>query len=402
MGFTNNDWDTRGDKDVSSVDDGAEGGGDGVMDVWFQDRTTQLQRLAGGSFENFSEFDLPKGVTVGRWDTAQADAEKRQGIYAEGAFSDTDGSPLSGEARIETGGKVLDSAQGSGAIILASAPPSGVTSGDPGDVAEIDFKFEPTTDGVSYVQENIGRSATLGSVQYGDVAGTVTNVDGTPVGGVGVSGPGYQTTTADDGSYRLIAPNGANVSISAVGATENTAIVGGGSVTQDFQFSRLRVAVVTPSGDPVLGADVRFGSSRVQTDEKGIATLDLARLQSYTVEVGDVISDTVTISSQGSEIERSYGGGFAGVEVVATDTDDRSPAVDSPVVVEDDEVGTVSGRTDGQGVGRALVDTDGERRVRVALGDRRYVTNDFRRNLTTGSVESVDADLERDQTTGRY
>lgn len=395
MAFTNVNWPNRDDKDVSTADSGASDGGDGVQDVWTQDRTTQLQRLAGGSFTNLSSFDLPKGVTVGRWSTAQSDAEKRQGVYVEGTFTDVDSTPLSGTAEIDEGGEVLGSVSGSGSIIASSPPPSGVTSGTTEQAQSINFTFTPTKSGIDFVDENISTVTSLGVIQYGSLEGAITDVDGNPVKGIGVSGSGASATSDGNGEYSLLGPDSINVNISVIGTTTAVNFVGGSVVTEDFQLSRLNVTVVAPDGTPVPGAPVTIQGKSFKTDEDGVVTLDRAFLRQYDISVGSAVNDSITISSQGSVIDRSYGNAFSALRISASSEEENSPILSTSVSFDTDTQGSVPSETNSNGEATALLDSGGVAKALVSDGDKRFINEEVNVTLTLGKVVEENVTLEK-------
>ncbi|APW99410.1 hypothetical protein CHINAEXTREME_17255 [Halobiforma lacisalsi AJ5] len=135
------------------------------------------------------------------------------------------------------------------------------------------------------------------------IYGTVRDVDGEGVEGVGISTTRDWARTDILGSYEL------------AGSLENPEVSSlGGSVTKqpdpdadqqtDFQFAGIEASVTNPTtGEPLSGTVFEIGDYLVRADENGKARIPTLPLETYTTTLWDEYEVTTTLSSEGELAE---------------------------------------------------------------------------------------------------
>jgi hypothetical protein len=401
MGFSNEGgWGTFIETSPSGTPDSSVkgGAGGGVMPVWKASRSTKINNLATAAFTNNSSFAVPKAfVATGGWDAGGISNEKNSGVWALGQALATDSKPLSGTASIEAGGSRVESASIEGSFAISAPAPTGVKQGADSSIREYDFKFEPSGVGLALVQSKIGAGYDAGVFQYGRVTGTVTDYNGNPVGDALVSGAGAAAKTAADGSYTLEAPGGTTFTLEAVGTSKDYTPSAGQEIAADWQFARLQVQVVTPDLDPVIGVPVTINDTDYVTDADGKVTIDTASIQSYDISLDDgVASDSLTVSSQGSENTTQFGDSYAAARVVVTDSVSRREVASIPVQFSEG----VSAESDSTGTAAVVTPDASETTVTIDPAGERYNTTEVEVSLTKGSTVEKTVRLEQDVTIG--
>jgi hypothetical protein len=399
MSVTNDSYDATVERSYNAVDNSAEDGdGGGTMAVWKQSRVNLLRDVAGGNFNNNSSFDVPPGFidSVNNYDTTWSNSEKMCGVNARGTVVGPEGKPQQGTSRMLSGESTVTSKTSSGSFILSAHPPAGVSSGSSESASSYDYEFAPSNDGLNVSAENIGVSYDAGLVQYGSITGQVTDYHGNVVSDVRVSGSGNATKTDGNGVYSLLAPGNTTVSLNAIGTTTNYTPPAGQKITADWQYSRLQVRVITSDLDPVEGVKVTINGVGYQTDANGEVTIDTAPLKQYDIDVAGGGSDSVDITTQGSENVSEFGKTHAGARLILTEAATGRDVGGVPVSFSNG-LSAVSGAG-----GKAAVTTPdaAETTVTVDPVGERYKTVDVDVSLTDGETVEKTVELEKDVTIG--
>lgn len=397
MSFNNQSYETKTDKSHSEESGTLDGSGGGTMEIWKKERVAKLDSLVGGSFTNNSSFKLPAGIvnsSSSPYETTWSNEENFMGVTARGTPLSAGGSPLSGEASIESGGEVITSTKVSDVFIISAPPPSGVEDGSDKQSEQFDFRFAPSTAGVDLFKENFGTSYDAGLFQYGEVSGTVTDYDGNPVAGAAVFGEGEGTTTNQSGKYSIAAPGGTSVDLTSLNKTETVTKTpsAGSTITVDFQFARIIVSVVDPELNPLPGTAVEIGDESYETDDEGKVVVERAGIEPLTVVIDDEEEFTVEPTSQGQLVEEQYGDTFSGYRVTLRETVSGLPIQSTTVTFVNKGIAS---QTNGNGRASTLSDIDGEKEVRLGDGDRRYETKTVTVNVTKGEIKSEKTTLSR-------
>ena len=160
----------------------------------------------------------------------------------------------------------------SGSTITATAPANGNVA--PPGVYQLVIKNGA---GVPSVAKMI-KIDSAGALVPGNVTGTVTDENGSPINGATVSTPGASTTTGPTGTYALNGLSGGEHEIvaSAPGKAQvsrSVFVTAGGTVTQSFQLSPpgqiSGVITEQPSGVPLPGASVTYPGGVATADGTG-------------------------------------------------------------------------------------------------------------------------------------
>jgi len=334
-----------------------------------------------------------EGVIIGT-DAVNYNDNKNQGTSAVGTFLDASGDLLSGTARIETDTAVVSSRDVAGRVKISTGPPPGVLSGVTAVSVEYNFRFIPSISGVEYFEEDIPTEYDAGTIQYGEVSGTITDYSGEPIEGQNVIGSGLVSRTDESGNYSLSAPGGGTITLQAIGTTDSFSPAGGQTVTADFQSARLEIEVLTPELNPVSGANVRVGDSDYQTDENGKVIIDPAFITEYQVLVSNRILRSANIQQQGDLYNLTIGGEGndigATIRVIDGKTGERVREV--PCEMPESGVRASSGV---EGVARVFSESPQEGAVVIGEGDQRYVTQTIPIDLDAGDELDDRIVLER-------
>ncbi|WP_237738334.1 S8 family serine peptidase [Halorubrum sp. T3] len=155
-----------------------------------------------------------------------------------------------------------------------------------------------------------------------EITGTVTDEDGSAIGGASVStDQGFEATTNEDGEYTVLAETGnVTVTADAFGAESSSQTVEVGdneTVTANFSLG------------PALGVSLESGqASAVEGGQNVSATVQVANLETYTAELGDGFSaENATVYLNGNEIalgEPVDLGDYSGMATVTVETADGS------------------------------------------------------------------------------
>lgn len=316
------------------------------------------------------------------------------GINASGGALAADGSALSGKAQIIINDSVSSSKAVKGPFRISSPPPPGVESGTDSTSPEVDFKFIPSSSGISKLDTDVGLSYDAGTFQYGEVTGKVTDYEGSPISGAAVFGEGQGTSTNPKGKYSIAAPGGTTVNLESLNRTVTDTITpnGGQSVTVNFQFSRLVIKVVDPELNPMVGTPVKINGDNYETNDDGIVTLDRAGIKTHNVVIDGDEEISPTIGSQGVLVEEQFGDSLSGYRVALSESETDLPIQGTTVGFKD--VG-VSSQTDNNGRASAIVDVEGEREVELGRSDRRYETKTVTVVVKNGEIKSEESALSR-------
>ena len=373
----------------SAVDPSASTGtGGGVMSIWGKDRLTKLKNLATGSFVNNSAYSVPAGFADSAtysMDVPFDQNEEVHGVSATGFASDGDGLPLSGTVTIEAAGVVFAEESAAGQFIINAEPPVGIVLGTDVENDEYDFRFSPANDGLDFYEQGIGLQPSEFEIAYGNIQGTVTNYAGEPVSNVAVSGAGTATQTDENGFYRLVAPGGTDVGLAALSRVKQVQPAAGSSLTVDWQYARLRISVVTPDLDPVVGANVQVGQDTYQTNGDGQVVVDPAEITKYEILISDTVYREADIQQEGDLYELRAGNeqDKAGVKIRLVDSKTGDPVRDLPAVFTEQGV---RARSDSDGVLSLFTDDPEMLSLTLAPDDRRYVTTEYELDLTDGNT----------------
>lgn len=370
------------------------GGGGGDIDTVItyetsanrDDHTTQEPPQQANSGEGGDFIDVELSYIT----TANIDRDQL-GESPEAEFLDVDGLPLTGVLTIFEGEEAVSQGQVTGKARIPGPVPVGVPSGSNVEEGETyNLVFEPSITGVNYVQEDYINNPT-GTIQYGSLQGQVTDVDGNPVPEDSVEASGLVAITDDNGNYEFVGPGGTETTVLAAGATQSIVIDSGITTTVDFTYSRLTVRVLAPDNTPVRGTKLTINDKRFETDENGEATIDLAPVQTYTIELGEFQTQEV-ISGTGEEVRVTIGNNAAGVKITVADATTGRNIEGTTVQIGGS--GVVS-RTRSNGQASSIGQNEGATPIIVGQGDRRYVKRELVANLTRGKVIDAEVELAR-------
>jgi hypothetical protein len=303
------DVDVETDITPESPGGASDGPGGGVMSVWQQDRVTKLNQLATSSFTNNSSYDIPNGVVdTQQFDTAFENNEKRLGVFATGLVLTADGAPMPGAARIEKDGKAVESVDTSGQFTATTTPQQGVVNGENAGSEEYDFRFDIDLEGIDLFKTGIYSGRDIGTIQYGDMEGKITDYNGDPIPNESVTGKGGGgASTDDEGFYTFRAPGGTDVTVSSLsGEVDKTRTVPGASaLTVDWQFAGVTAKASLPDGTTVPNAPVEISSreGNARTDEGGENQYVAVPPETeVTVTYLDTYEETVTTADEGQNV----------------------------------------------------------------------------------------------------
>ena len=155
-----------------------------------------------------------------------------------------------------------------------------------------------------------------------EITGTVTDDNGSAIGGASVStDQGFEATTNGDGEYTVLAETG-NVTVTADA-------FGAESASQTVEVGDNETVTANFSLGPALGVSLESGqASAVEGGQNVSATVQVANLETYTAELGDGFSaENATVYLNGNEI--AFGepvelGGISGTATVTVETADGS------------------------------------------------------------------------------
>lgn len=278
-------------------------GGDDLT-AWTESRTSQFKTLVTTTYNTQSEYEIGNGVASvnsRNFDITWEQGDLGNGIFVEGTATDNNGKPLSGNAKIISNGKIIGEDFSSGPIAVTAPPPTGVYIGEDSESSTVDFRFSPSIDGIDYIQDNIGLVPNLIEVQYGQIEGTITDVDGNAVPDVQVQGSGAATVTTENGFYEFLCPAGVDTTLLSLGrsATKEINITNEENRTVDWAFPGIRVRVLDPDLEPVENAPVFIGDSTYYTDQNGEVKISQALMTRYPIVVMEYYQAEVELDEEG-------------------------------------------------------------------------------------------------------
>jgi len=394
---------------LSASDPGSEaksGDGGPVLSVWTADRQTKLRDLVGAPYTNESSFTVPAGfVDTGGWPVSFENQERKLGVNVEGNMLNADGKPLSGEAIVEASGQVFESSTVSGTFLVSSQPPVGTYLGPDTAGDEFDFRFRPSINGISYFEGNIPFQFNSGTIQYGEIFGTISDYDGEPVPNIAVGGQGAADVTDEQGAYVLVAPGGSTVDLRTLYDTYTFSVTlgAGERKTQDVTFPKLTIRVLDADFQPVENAPVKIDGTTHYTGADGNVELPRAQVRDYAVTVMDRFeADDVSVGSAGEEWVYTVGPGSSfgdysnlevgGVKLQAVDADTGRAITDLRAVERNTGVVSLS---NGEGVCKLLSEKVGDEiDVQIGTGDKRYRTQAVIGTMPDGSMLEVEVAVE--------
>ena len=403
MSVQNVDFGSSFERPHDSVDASAEdGSGGGTMDIWTQDRQQKLRNLAAAAFTNASSFNIPAGIVDTQdFGVSFESGEKAQGINSNGLTLDKDGKPLSGTLTVEAAGVVFVEKTVSGSFVVAAPPPAGVQVGADLAADEYDLRFSPSINGLDYLEENIPYQHTAGTIQYGEINGTITDFDGQAMPNIAVGGSGAADVTDGDGSYKLVAPGGSTVTLRTLYNSYefDVTLAAGETRTEDVTFPKLTIRVLDADLQPVSNAPVKIDNTTHYTGENGKVEIPDAEVRNYDVKVMERFEATdVSVGSAGQEWTYTVGPGasfgdytsmsLGGVKISAVDADTGRAVTDLKAVERNTGVVSLS---DGDGVCKILSEKVGEAvNIQVGTGDKRYRPQGIDGTMPDGSMLEVE------------
>jgi hypothetical protein len=367
----------------TSGTDADVGSGGGNMSAW-DSKTAILNTLLAGSFTNKSSFAIPVSVFGSGLDTFE-EAILSEQITAD--FRDVDSSPLAGLASLSRGGSTLGQVSVSGFMTLKLPVPDGVTRGS--DVIEdegsFQFSFDPGANSVA-IEKEVSGGTDLGKIQYGEITGKVTDVDGNKVTGDPITIGGVSFLTDKNGEYNVKGPSGDPIPLRALRGSKSRDVnfTAGSTINQDFQYGGIEFALTLPSGAGIPGVGVTTDAtvSRDTTDEDGSVRFSKA-------EVGGVVNlfvggfEVVIAGPSGGSVSdavKRVGTGLRGR--VVTPGGEPVANVDVSVQVED----ALTTLSDKQGGFKIGTDEAGERTIEFSSADKRFARNEIEVDLQEGDV----------------
>lgn len=343
--------------------------------------------------------------------------DKSLGMVIEGEALDDDGN-LSGNVEVYSteSGESLYEESVSGSFTIFLGPSPGVDGGGSVETAmtvnSLGFQFTPTFAGLAYTNDNLDE---FHEISYSGVEGTITDQSGEPVKNASVSGNIDGTITDKEGYYSLLAPVGAETSLTSLKKSKEKSFTApeDGKATVDWQFPGIRVRVQTPNTyEPISGVPVNIGGEPYTTEEDGEVTFKQAKLgEEYEIEVfkSDKYTDKVKApdeegsltvvragpenSSFGEDDEDEETGPFV-LNIFIKDTATNKPINNISVK---DTVNGVSSSTNKRGKTKIISPTDDEDGyVELLAGHEsdRYVASSKMVELTESEVD-VEINLER-------
>jgi hypothetical protein len=276
--------------------------GDGPdMPVWTLPGEEKIERLTQLGLEaNGSSYSIPSSISI----KANGYSSRLTGSGFSGSFKDVDGSPLSGKGYILQDGEPAQQFTISGGFYLSGSPPPAVKSGGSNNFDVQSFTFDPAIAGVSYTQEDVSFSDSIGVIQYGKIRGEVVDYNGDPVPASPVAGNGYGASTDENGEFSVIAPGGNTITLEVLDGTEEDsfAITSGEESSRTFRFGKLLVEVVDGNYKPVEGAPVRIDGETFETNSSGRVSRPQSGLREYDVTVMNAFSGTFNVENQGERV----------------------------------------------------------------------------------------------------
>lgn len=255
--------------------------------------------LNGGdsvSIEPTVEHPLTEGLELGE---ATAILGPNSGYSAFTGWSGTSVADLVTDADGRVGAGVGYAPRGTGSVHVLLGSLQAASWGRPD---------EDWTNAAAALLDNAVRYA--GDAAFGEVAGVVSDSEGAPIAGATVASEsgGQQTTTAEDGSYRLFVPGGTHdVTVAAVGYVTDVAtleVEAGSAITHDVELAPAGVGIVDGTitgtdGAPVAGATVAIEGPDVTGTTGADGTYTIADVPAGTwptrVSAPGYLSDTTAV-----------------------------------------------------------------------------------------------------------
>lgn len=392
-------WSSFEEKTIEDPSNAESGSGGSTLSIWKDSRLNKLKELAkGGAFTNASSFSIPAAVVgsnTNPWPKSPLDNEAFAGLASTGSPIQADGKPMPGSAYIQNTADdtVLASQDVAGDFLIYAPPPAGVQSGSDSQLGTYKFRFRPDRIALDYTAEDIGRLHHAGSIQYGQIDGTVTDYNGDPLPGEVVYGEGNATKTNSSGYYRVDAPGGTSVDLAAIGKTETLTPSAGQTITTDWQTSRIELEVVTPDLDPVAGTTVQIGDETFKTDENGVVNYDPARIVKHEILVSQEVKISIDVTAEGELYEERVGGedDRAGVSLKIVDAESNLPVRNVPIAFPGRDLVAHSGR---DGTASIFTDDAEAETLEIAGSDRRYRTQEYDLSLSGGDTVTGRVEVE--------
>jgi hypothetical protein len=394
-----------------AVDSAVEAGtGGDPMAFWDQTMEEKYDFVSSAKIDqwadesSFAVFDEAGWLhpTWGKYDRL---AERGIGWRTEGEVLDADGDALAGTVELRDGeGDVIDSASVEGSFVAAHGPPDGVEGGTDADpLGDLGVRFLPDIDGIELVQDWTAPFEDLGDIQYGDVTGTITDVEGTPVLDELVTAAGANTLTDQNGEYALVGPGGTTFEMTSLRGefTKEVTLTAGETDVFDWTFAGVQVTVTIPGGKVARGVKVKLDvtGEALLTNPAGrvFFTQVPPETADAIVTIADELEEPVNVGGEASvrSIQRNLGIGVSGT-VNERATGESIDDIDCRILGEAEFTGRSS--RDGS---YALGSTDtGELEVIFARADRRYQETVFEIDVVEDDLETINPELRRQTTPG--
>lgn len=395
---------------------GASAGEAGNMAIWTDTRVNRLQTLIGGPMTNEASFNIGPGMagsSPNGYPNGLKAADQGMGAFVEGTFLDVDGAPLSGSIYFAVDGDAQGKASTDGQVQAAGPPMDAISAGSDGSQSSTyDFFFEPSIAGVLYEDTDIPANYNIGTVQYGEAYGKVTDFNGEPLKNVAVAGLGASAISDEFGDYTLLAPGGQTVQLTSIYGTYTFDVdyVAGDSKEFNVRFPQLTIKVLDAEYEPVGGAPVKIDATTYQTGDNGKVEIPDAEVKGdYSVTVQDFFEATdISVANPDEEFVYEVGPGssfgdyaslsIGGVKIIAVDADTGRPIKEIKAADKADGASSLS--TD-DGTVKILSDSPGEEiEVVVGTGDPRYLSETLTGTLPEADQnDMLEYDVELDSQT---
>lgn len=265
-----------------------------------------------------------------------------------------------------------------------------------------DLRFSPNS-GETVTRTNVlppfGVTITI---NFAEFTGTVSDANGVPLSGetILLTSTGSVIRTNDVGEFSGAVESGQRDINVSNGAIQTSLFFTENEVTnQDFSLAGVEVVVQLPGGIPVTNAPVRLGGTTRRTDSKGVATFPEAPvLQAVKYTVYGVLEFTAQTGGQGVTISEQTTLG-AGIRGQVLDLDSNS--ISNIGVRATGSLGqSFATTTTNEGEFSLGIPTEGDVKLLISEGDRRYETAEVELFVEEGDVEEVVEQISTKLNTG--
>lgn len=392
-----------------------------AMSIWSADRVDQLNTICRSAHDVKSSYNLASGIAdMAKYPFPETWHEKESplGYSTRGEAVGSDGREMAGSGGFvnQDTGQVVVKNSVSGQFVAQLGVMPGVKKGESVENTlskeNLAIYFAPAEGGLAYIDQEIDK---YHEIKYNKVEGKVTDATGKPVKAATIHGKGESVVTNAAGQYEMAAPIGTETTLVGLKKSKEKSVTldDNNPATVDFQFSGLKIRVLTPDNKTIPGVPVEINGEQYKTDKKGEVVLSTLQLDSeHTVRAfkSDDFSGSVSVPNQegvlttktiGKGKPKSEGGlrksaaSTSGIKVKILDENSNRPIRDADIKNEDSEYSEKTLTTE-KGESTIIAAGINKERVeiKVADEDKRYKSISENVDISDGETTQVELMLK--------